>query len=1010
MRPTHAVTLALVLAIGIAALAFFLRSDSDPAPTAPGDPRTAQAPAATGGTAPTGELVRPEGSTEPQPTRSTGIEAAHATTPETAAAANATGLRGRVVDGRGRPVMGARVSADLGELDGAFEIDVPGEDAFPGSVDVVTDKDGRFALLPKGKTQTRLSVRAGGFAPFDRTEPVSKAGRDLGDLVLEDSAILTGRVIDPNGRGVPDAKIKRLRPDPGGEGGLVFFGGSFGGIEVATTDAQGRFRVDQLAAGPWKLRVESDDHPDKVFTGSTDHPGANVSGLELALDEGTTIDGTIVGAPPELLPKLWVRAQPRPSAEGGGEIVEAGFFFGAARKARVNADGSFRIRGLKPGSSYRLVARDSEREFGAGRTCTAPQTVAAGERGARLPYRAETAVVFQVVDSASGAPLETLDVSGGNGFTMPMVDEKGQLQRKFPGGRVRFVRRTEGPGLGGGDGFQLEVAARGYKPYERTGLTLLDGQDNDLGVVRMERAPLVHVRVRDAKSNAPLANARVELVEKPLENSDERRIERRVSIAAGAAIGEEDVDTLDPSSGRTDKDGLASLTSMPGKRVEVRVTHKERAPWSSGAFVLPEEGDHDVEAALTAGGTVIVEVVDGEGHPVPGIELDRRGPGAEGGGMPMFGGTRHERSDAQGRATFEHLAAGKQRFRIAESSARMFSTGEGSAISFDMGDRGGGQEWSEVDVVEGETATLRLVAPERAKLVGRITEGGRPLTGARVELVEEGDGGIRMPFMGSGPNDQSDSGGEYAIERVTLGRYTLRVSHSLRAMDWEAPLEIHSGENTFHVDLPVAILEGRVSGPDGKPIAGARVRAERASSDEPGRERAQFIAVAMTDDAGDGPMVSFGGSGAGPTVTTDAEGRYKLRGVLPDVDLVVKAQAKDVQPGQSEKVRVAADQTKGNVDVKLETGGGIEITFVRADGRPANSCMVIATFEEGGAEPRNEFSGPKSSVKLTGLKPGRWKLRCDAFGGGPGGERSEIPAQTIEVVAGKTANARFDVP
>lgn len=1022
MRPIHALTLALVLALGVVALALFLRSGSQPAPgpNAPIDRTAEHAPATPGATVPV-ELVRPEGGDDPKHVAGDERDRTRSHVANAPAPAAQTGLRGRVVDGRGRPVAGARVNSDAVDMDElVIDIDLGNGDTLPGHAHVVTDAEGRFVLQPKVKDTTRLSVRAAGFAPYEyrgRGEAVPVANQDLGDLVLEDSAILSGRVLSAAGRPVADAKLKRLRNDAGSSG-VVFFGSSsVGGTEVATTDAQGRFRIDQLAAGPWKLRVESVDQPDKIFSGETDRPGATVANLEFVLDEGTTIEGVVLGAPAELLSKLWVRAVQRPSGETSGlnAVISGGEFFGGARKARCNADGSFQVRGCVPGANYRVVARDSERDFGDGRTCTSAVTTPSGERGVKLQYKPETAIVFRVVDATSGAPIEKLEVSGGVGFAMPLMDEKGAPQSRFPGGEVRFVRR-EGPSvIGQVKHFSLRVAANGYKPYERDDIVPLDAQDTDLGLVRLERAPLVRVLVRDARTKEPLANASVELVERPEERSGERRFERNVRMNVNVGDdGEEIPDAGDSSSSRTDKEGRASLTSLPGKRVEVLVRQRDHAPWASGPFVLPAEGDHELEAALGVGGSVAVTVVDGAGKPVPGVEIDRRGP--EGQGGAMLGGVHRPRSDAQGRALFEHLAPGAQRFRIAESSAQIFTTSSGDLASLDFGGGNGNDGWSEVAVVDGEASTLQLVAPERATLVGRISEAGKALAGARVEIVEDdADEEMKMPFFGGGgPNDQTDSQGAFQIERVKLGRYTLKVSHSSRAMEWEGPLEIQSGENKFNVDLPVAILEGRVSGPDGKPLAGVKVRAERAPSEDSSKPtRARFVAIAIASDGGDEPQVTFGSGGTpSPTVLTDAEGRYRLRGVAPDVELVVKAQAKDVQPGQSEKVHVGADQTKSNVDIQLQTGGGVDVSFVRGDGQPANSCMLLATFEgESGVEPRHEFAGAKGVVKLSGLKPGRWKLHCDSFGSpGSNGERASIPEQTIEIVAGKTASARFEIP
>ena len=287
--------------------------------------------------------------------------------------------------------------------------------------------------------------------------------------------------------------------------------------------------------------------------------------------------------------------------------------------------------------------------------------------------------------------------------------------------------------------------------------------------------------------------------------------------------------------------------------------------------------------------------------------------------------------------------------------------------------------------------------------------GGQAPHGGRVGTADEGP---RLAFLGGGKADQTDGQGEYTHEQVDAGAYHVTVTHPSRLMPWEGEVELRAGDNRYDIELPLAILEGRVTGPDGKPLAGARVRAERAEDDDTKpRVRQRFMAVIQTD-ASDEPDVTVGGPGAGRSVLTDNEGKYKLRGVLADVDLVVKAEAKDAQPGQSQKVRVAPDQTKSHVDLELERGGACEVALVRRDGKPAGACMVIANFEGGGdVEPRNEFSGSRATVKLTGLKPGRWRVRVDPIGAFASSEdRPAIPEQVVDVKAGETAPARFELP
>jgi protocatechuate 3,4-dioxygenase beta subunit len=1007
MRPIHALILAVVLALGLFGLSVLLRDDKQ---LGPGSEHSAGNLAQPGTTQrdPThleGPVVEPDAA---QPARGPGALASEPKASPAPTDAAAFTLSGRLVDARGRPVEGADVLADGG---GPDELPLElgdGDEQLPWMQHVQTRSDaaGRFSLQPKARTQARLAARAAGFAPYDQSVAISGKQQDLGDVVLEDSALLSGRVIDTSGRGVEGAQLLRLRESGSG---FVILGSRASGSLVASTDAQGRFRIDQLRAGPWKLRIASETHPDLVATGQTERPGAQVSNLEFVLADGDEIRGRVVNAPAELVPKLWVRAFPRSSGDesSGLEIVAGGELFGAARSVHCAPDGSFTLRGLKKGGAYRLVARDSEREY-FGRARSSAVLASAGERDVQLPYKPETAVVCQVVDDVSGEPLEELDVSGGFGFSVPLEDAEGRPQHKFPGGRVRF---TSFHGRGRPDQrAEFSVHATGYKGYERDDLVLVDEQDVDLGIVRLQRSPLVRVLVLDGKSGEPVAGAQVSLA-RPEPARDGRGHVERFAISLGDEG--EDAGFQGPRR-RTDKQGRAQLNSRPGESVVLRVTQPDHAPWESAPIQLPADQDFEQTVQLGLGGTVVAQVVDSQERPVSGAEVEHEGPGnaLE---FLVLSGARDERTDAQGQLVFEHLMPGTHRFRLAAGSSQTLLAGGGGVMHFRRGP-GGPQEhepsWTELTVAEGSSESIRFVAPERSNVTGRVREAGQALVGARVELEKKGaQAGPRLPMFGGGPSDQTGGQGEYQLANVEVGSYRVLVTHPGRVMTWEGELEVRGGENRYDIELPVAILEGQVSGPDGKPLAGVKVRVERASEGGEPRARARFMTVIRTD-AGDDPEVSVGGPDAGPSVQTDAEGKYRLRGVLADVDLVVKAQGKDVQPGQSKPVRVAADQTRGHVDIQLETGGSAEVTLVRRDGQPASSCIVQANFEgEPILEPRSEWSGSRASVLFTGLKPGRWRLHVDPLGSFDGREeRPQVADQTVEVRAGEKATARFEIP
>jgi uncharacterized GH25 family protein len=1014
MRPLHALLLIAGLALALLAGVFLIGS---------GDRSGAVAPAAAQAPAPSGA--------HPSAPVDSALEAPAERAPETARAAKATapvslsqpsakrpsaetpgfGLAGRVVTSTGRPIANATVYAAAAQGAGELPLDEldAGDMPWLQRVDGRTDAEGHFTLQPKAQGSVRVAVRASGFAPRDAEFAIAGDRQDVGDVVMEPGVVLSGRVVDSAGRGVAAAEIRSHRESGGG---IVLLGGTNGAL-LAKTDDQGRFRVDQLASGPWKLTIRSDDHPDKIETGETDHPGSNLSHLEFVLEDGAEIQGRVVGAPPKSLASLWVRAALRPS--GPDDERDSSSFameitrspFAGVRRAKCGADGSFTLRGLKKGQSYRLVGRDGEGDFG-GSARTKTLQVKAGDRGVQLEWKPETAIVCQVVDAINGKPLTDFSVEAGFGWSLPLTDADGRPVKHFNDGRVRFANLPQKPQ---GETAAISIDAVGYKRYEQKNLEPVEGQDLDLGVIRLERAPVVKVTVLDAATSAPVADASVSLTaDEPKDKSN------RMVVSFGDASGDDLSGAGRAQRGKTDADGRVSLTSLPGKRAVLRVRHGGHAPFVSAPIDLPVGDDVEQSVRLVVGGSVVVDVVDAKGRAVPGQSIEHQPP--DGSQPPLlFGADSSDETDANGKLVFEHLEPGLHRFRLRERTNDMMAAGGGAvmrAVRRGGPANDGGSPWSDVEVAERSHEEVKLVAPARGNLTGRVTEGGKPLAGATIRLSDKNDDAPpALPFFGEGKDARTDGTGAYTLENVKEGEYRVSVTHGARAMAYDTGVTLREGDNKLDIDLPVAIVEGRVTNSEGKALAGVRVRAERSSGAD-GKPKKQFAQMIVMDTDGNDPQVSFStGTGGGEAVLTDADGKYRLRGVLTDVDLVVKASGKDVQPGQSPVVRVGADETKSGIDLTLLQGGAMEVSVLHADGRAGSSCIVRGRIEGDSVDPKTELSGASGVVKLTGLKPGKWHVNVNPIGPASGtisDKPAEIPEQVIEVKAGETSPARFEIP
>ncbi len=898
-------------------------------------------------------------------------------------------VRGRVQDRFGTPIAGARV---IGARSSGFWVDLETESDVPWlqRVSTETDAAGSFELSGLDAGSVRLAVRAHGFAPFDKDglRLPEKSTLELEPLILARGAVLSGLVVDASGRGVAGAKL--IRQDP--EHREAFFLGP-DRAATAVTAADGSFRIDELACGAWRILVRSEEHPDLSVEGLAEEPGVEQGGLRWQLPPGAEIAGRVTDVPPEERGQLEARA----ARSGSGPE-----FFGPARRAEVRGDGAFTLRGLEPGREYELQARRKERagafEFWE-RSRSQTVRARAGDTGVVLSYQPEAALAFQVLDARTRAPLESFQVEAGTDWVQPQRDDSGRVRTIYPEGRVRIGGlRPSGPD----ERVQFVVNATGYREYRREDVAVLAGQELDLGALFLEPVPVLRVHVVDDRGGEPVAGASVRL-----EKDGGDHMEIRRTLAIGADDESETIEIGGTRAARTDEQGRAELTSFEGETCRLSVRSKEHAPREITGLFLPAGEVVEQEVRLTRGGEVLVHVQDAAGEPLTGVRVEHRSDSA-GSGVIVLGGRRADSvTDSAGEVLFTNLEAGLHSFRLDEGGAGGMFVGRDEEFVIAGLEEGALDEgWSEVQVAEGERSEVTLQASPRGSLSGRVREAGKLLAGATLRLSGAGrqDEGreFHFPGMSAGPEARSDGEGRYLFEDVKEGDYRLVVEHPTRRMPQEFALEVRAGENSFDVDLSLSVLEGRVVDQEAKPLAGVRVWPERLQEEDGRHMRFAFV----IGDGGDGGVFHSGNTLGGQSVYTDADGRYSLRGVESDVELVVRAEGDMVQPKSSESLRVAPDETRRGVDLELEAGGAIAVEAELADGAPARFCMVNATYagEEQGVEPKFSFI-QSGSTTLKGLKPGLWRVNVRRAG--PENQEDPGEEQELEVKAGETVSGTF---
>lgn len=296
------------------------------------------------------------------------------------------------------------MATPLGVLFGREALDAAG---------VSGDPRGALLVQNAGTYRTELTVAAPGYATngflLTAVTPPEMATRTV-QLVRESS--VSGRVSDPNdaplvGATVTLAPPKDLRVElPERE---------------ATTDAGGRYRLGDLRAGDWTLRVEAEGHVPseqrtvivKAEQAVEDEdvrlvPGARIEGLVLAAD----------GAPAALASVVARRVDPQQEDP-------------QTHTVKVDSEGRFELEALPPGD-YRVTADPgAEREVAA----------AAGETvEVTLVLRRRPVVHGRVTDAngpVAGARVGLFnlaaDLNSGGGYSYPATtDELGEYELRPP--------------------------------------------------------------------------------------------------------------------------------------------------------------------------------------------------------------------------------------------------------------------------------------------------------------------------------------------------------------------------------------------------------------------------------------------------------------------------------------------------------------------------------------------------------------------------------------------------
>lgn len=767
MKAKFALAVSMLVAIGV--LLFALgRSRSTPAPEptpqsptgAPLDARVAEEPAAQ--ESPRREVVRDEPSAESATSASAGIR-----------------LRARFLDGRGGPVPGVALRANVRSS----------ETIRPSDPRSISGDDGvaTIALDLAPEERLRFTDRVQVYFRFDPADHLACGDRalatpgeelDLGDFVLRDAGRIAGRVVDEHGAGVPFTLVNVADPETNP------WVAHFGPVPIAPstqTDERGEFELAGVAPG-FATIAASDA---RVRGGNTITVAVNAgettrcADLVLRADSGPRVHGRAIDGAGRPLSGVELTLL---GLAGDGPRVEQSLY------ARSDDSGRFVFRLGERRSHdhdrrFVLLAFDSER------------------RGdpVRIDSVAPTEAPLDVVLAAKEPLSLRLTASDGSVVERALVYmsllEAGEDVATISASPFGYTRHQDGivPLQRPATAFSIRVLASGYRsrslgPFDPASV----GPE-----INATLDPVATIRGRVVAAGKPIAGARVSLVRR-VGNEDGFA---SVALIAGAFPSEfAGVAGVIPAT--TDSDGSFAIAPNGDGEFRVHAAARGFGSASSGIFSYsvsspPSEFEVDLAPAGAIEGVLLGDSTEPVARRVVGASIGD-------------GFVRTLRTDGDGRFRFDDLEPGE--WLVALSATEIDPSW--GASGFVLGERAPEPPAHAVRVFvrEGETSrvTLDLRTATRPVLRGIIRVENEAPAPHSVTAVEIEDSGQRIATARTARTTAMPDGSfELMLDRA--GRYALHLD--LDSVLGIAPLtvtrriEIRDGVNSLAIEVAFCEIE-----------------------------------------------------------------------------------------------------------------------------------------------------------------------------------------------------------
>lgn len=533
---------------------------------------------------------------------------------------------------------------------------------------------------------------------------------------------------------------------------------------------------------------------------------------------------------------------------------------------------------------------------------------AAGISAGELMASSQGAVLVGEVADSQGRPLPGARIVVLEGL------ESGHEQSYFRDSPERIAQvlsdsqgRFEVPGLPSGR-FDVEITAPSYAPALLPLVEIGAGEKRlQVGKVQMQPGVRLQFRVTDS-GGEPVSGAEIGFY---LRSSGlYANLFRRSSLTGRGISNRQGIFVLEDLEPREEVFAIVKHPDFADARVDV-------AQASSGEAVV----------ALSAGGRIFGQLVDGQGNPLSQADLSLTSEINEISSRGSISTSHHEQTQTgkRGEFAFEHVKPGDVTIKVRAFGIQMLLDA--------------------FPIAEGQTrGPLQLVRKPTFNVTGQVLDAGRrPVEAAQLSLSPLGE--EERPFAVSA---QSAPDGSFRLENQPAGRFRLTVSHPVLG-SVERIVEIGADENELELVMaPVGpVLTGQVVDEGGRPVKMATVRLEQnggsISTGNISRFRFKEIKV----------------------------GKYKLVAFKPGYAHAIHEGV--VQPD---------DESLPPLELALSRGARLEGRINGLSREQLREVRIQALCERytGYGQPIQGAASYDGSYRIDGLAPGQWEIQAELLG------------------------------